>query len=46
MFAVLVFIIIFLIAFFGDYESKEIEKDYEYFKEVCSRNSDETTKSK
>lgn len=31
----IVFILIGLIAFYGDYETKEMEQDYEYFKKLC-----------
>ena len=33
----IVFLFIFLIAFFGDYEEKTNKKDYKYMKKICNR---------
>ena len=30
-----VFLFIFLIALFGDYENKELKKDYKYMNKIC-----------
>lgn len=37
----IVFLFIFFIAIFGDYENKELEKDYKYMEEILRRKSDE-----
>lgn len=42
----LVFTLIGIVSYFGDYEREEIKKDYEKYQEICSRNTTKTTKPK
>lgn len=37
-----VWLFIFLVAFFGDYEEKELQKDYKYYKEITESRKDKT----
>ena len=42
----LVFMLIGIVSYFGDYEREELKKDYEKYKEICSRDTTKTTKPK